>query len=45
MPPFKGKASWAKLTPPESKLTSVAFHLTKKVNKAEEITYLPINIG
>ncbi len=27
------------------KLTAVACHLTKYVNKAEEQTYLPTNIG
>jgi hypothetical protein len=28
---------------PGGKLTAFAFHLTKKVKKAEEITYLPTN--
>jgi hypothetical protein len=27
------------------KLTAQAFHLTKKVKKAEELTNLPLNIG
>jgi hypothetical protein len=37
---FRGQASWAKMTSVVDKLTTVACHPTKKVNKAEEITYL-----
>jgi hypothetical protein len=32
---FRGQASWAKMMAPDSKLTALAYHLTKKVNKAE----------
>jgi hypothetical protein len=42
---FKGHASWAKMTSPGGKLTALACHLTKKVSKAEEQTYLFTNIG
>jgi hypothetical protein len=41
---FRGQASWAKMTSPWGKLTALACHLTKKVNKAEELTYLSTNI-
>jgi hypothetical protein len=41
---FRGQASWAKMTSPGGKLTALACQLTKNVNKAEEITYLSINI-
>jgi hypothetical protein len=37
---FRGQASWAKMTPPRDKLTALACHLIKIVNKAEELTYL-----
>jgi hypothetical protein len=30
-----GQASWAKMMSPGGKLTALAFHPTKKVNKAE----------
>jgi hypothetical protein len=30
---------------PKGKLTALACHPTKKVNKAEELAYLSINIG
>ncbi len=43
--PFRGQASWAKMTSPGGKLTALASHLTIKVNKAEELTYLSTNIG
>jgi hypothetical protein len=33
------------MTSPGDKLTALAGHLTKKVNKAEELTYLSANIG
>jgi hypothetical protein len=31
---IRGQASWAKMTSPEGKLTAMACHPTKKVNKA-----------
>jgi hypothetical protein len=37
-----GLASWAKMTSPGSKLTALACHRTKRVNKAEEQTYVII---
>jgi hypothetical protein len=36
MTSFRGQASWAKMTSPWSKLTALACHPTKQVNKAEE---------
>jgi hypothetical protein len=45
MTSFKGLASFAKMTLPGSKLTALACHLTKKVNKAKELTYLSTSIG
>ncbi len=42
---IQGAASWAEMTSPRGKLTVVAFHPTKKVNKAEELTYLSTKIG
>jgi hypothetical protein len=41
---FRGQASWAKMASPGGKLTAPACHPTKKVNKAEELTYLSTNI-
>jgi hypothetical protein len=41
---FRGQASWAKMISPGGKLTTLACHPTKKVNKAEELTYLSTNI-
>ncbi len=41
---FRGHASWAEIIVPMGKLTALACHPTKKVNKAEELTYLSINI-
>jgi hypothetical protein len=38
MMPFRGLTSWAKMTSPRGKLTSLACYLTKKVNTAEELT-------
>jgi hypothetical protein len=35
MTPFGEQASWAKMMSPGGKLTSLAGHPTKKVNKAE----------
>jgi hypothetical protein len=43
--PGGGQASWAEITSPRGKLTKPACPTTKKVNKAEELTYLSINIG
>ncbi len=33
------------MTSPRGKLTALVCHPTKKVNKAEELTYLSTNIG
>jgi len=38
MTSFKGHASWAQMTVPRDKLTVLACHLTKKLNKVEELT-------
>jgi len=38
MLPFRGKASWAKMTSPKDKLIAPACYPSKKVNKAEELT-------
>jgi hypothetical protein len=35
----------AKMTSPGGKLTALACHPTKKVNKAEELTYLSTSIS
>jgi hypothetical protein len=45
MASFKRQASWAKMTSPGGKLTALAYHLSKRVNKAEELTYLSSNIA
>ncbi len=45
MTPFRGQASWAKMMSPPGKLTALACHLTNRVNKAEELTYLSTNIA
>jgi hypothetical protein len=42
---FGGQDIWAKMTSPGGKLTALACHLTKKVNKAEWLTYLSTNFG
>jgi hypothetical protein len=39
---FRGQASLAKMTSLGGKLTALASHLTKRVNKAEELTYLSL---
>jgi hypothetical protein len=39
-----GQASWAKMMSPGDKVTAIACHPTKKVNKAEDLTYLSTNI-
>ncbi len=45
MTTFKGQASLAKMTSLGGKLTVLVCHPTKRVNKAEEVTYLSTNIG
>ncbi len=45
MTSFRGKAISAKMTSLRGKLTALACHSTKRVNKAEELTYLSTNIG
>jgi hypothetical protein len=39
-----GKGGWAEMTSPGGNLTALAFHLTKKVNKAEGLAYLSSSI-
>jgi hypothetical protein len=41
---MQGQASWANMTSLEDKLTALVSHLTKKVNKGMELTYLSINV-
>jgi hypothetical protein len=41
---FRGKATQAKMTSLRGKLTALACHPNQKVNKAEELTYLSVNI-
>jgi hypothetical protein len=41
---FRGQASSAKMTSFGGKLTALACHPTKRVSKAEELTYLSTNI-
>jgi hypothetical protein len=43
MTSFRGQARWAKMTSPWGKLTALAYHKTKRVNKAEELTYISTN--
>jgi hypothetical protein len=45
MTSFNGIGSLAKMTSLGGKLTALACHLTKRINKAEELTYLSTNIG
>ncbi len=40
MMPFRGQNWQAKMASTGSKLTALACHPTKRVNKAEELTYL-----
>jgi hypothetical protein len=42
---FRGQAGWGKITPPRGKLTALACYPEKRVNKAEELTYLSTKIG
>jgi hypothetical protein len=44
MTSFRGQASWTIMISRGGKLTALACHLTKKENKAEELTYLSTNI-
>jgi hypothetical protein len=44
MKSFRGQLSWAKMTSPGGKPTALACYLTKKVSKAEKLTYLSTNI-
>jgi hypothetical protein len=39
-----GQASWANIMSPGDKVTAIARHPTKKINKAEDLTYLSTNI-
>jgi hypothetical protein len=41
---FRGQPSWAKMASPGGRLTALVCRLTKKVTKAEELTYLSTNI-
>jgi hypothetical protein len=41
---FRGQVSLAKMMSPGGKLAALACHLTKKVSKAEQQTYLSTNI-
>jgi hypothetical protein len=45
MTSFREQAGWAKMTSIGGKLTALASHLTKYVNKAEKPTYLSTNLG
>ncbi len=42
--PLRGQISWAKLTSPRGQSKSTGMPPDQKVNKAEELTYLSINI-
>ncbi len=41
---FRGPTSWANMTSPGGKLTALACHPTKQVNKAKQLTCLSINM-
>ncbi len=45
MTSFSVEANWAKMIPAGVKLTALACHPTKKVNKVEQLAYLSKNIG
>jgi hypothetical protein len=45
MTSFRRQASPSTMTSLEGKLTALAYHPTKGVNKAEELTYLSTNIA
>jgi hypothetical protein len=45
MTSLRGQASWANMTSPGGKLTALVCHLSMRVNKAEELTYLSTSIG
>jgi len=42
---FGGQDGRTKMTSPGGKLTALSCHLTKKVNKAEELTYPSIQLA
>jgi hypothetical protein len=42
---FRGLTGRAKITSPRGKLTKLACHLNKEVDKAEQLTYLSIKIA
>ena len=42
---FRGQGCRAKMTSLGGNLIALVYHTTKKVNKAEELNYLYINIG
>ncbi len=42
---FMRQASWAKMTSPVGKLTAIACHPTKNVNKTGELAYPSTNFG
>ncbi len=44
MTSFKGQAGWAKMMSPGGKVSALGFHPTKKVNKAEYLTYISTSI-
>jgi hypothetical protein len=41
---FRGQANWTKMMAFGGKLTALACHLTKRLNKAEELSNLSTNI-
>jgi hypothetical protein len=45
MAQFSEQASWVKITSPGGKLKVLIYHSTKKLNIAEELTYLSTNSG
>jgi hypothetical protein len=45
MTSFRKQATWAKMMSPGGKLIALVSHLTKKVSKAEELTYVSVNIA
>ncbi len=44
MTSFGGQASWVKMTSPGGMPIALSYHPTKRVNKAQEMTYLSINV-
>jgi len=45
MKSFRGEARQGKMMSSGGKLTALSYHPTKRVNKSEELTYLPTIIG